>query len=217
MVTIDRKTFKMSKPKVDIDKRCGNCACINESKDWCQFHQHCVNAINYGCKTWLTQEELDAKIKEKTACLEAENGVRVNYMLTLMFAFVSAAYQIMIRGEMILGELIGGKDWRFERKKALKDIMQAIEKISSLYSTYFEKDYKQLMSDYGREKFNGKKYDGFQMYAGDILRVGLELMEHCYNNPALIDKVIQDIREMPNDLELFLPDFVDQFKIKAND
>ena len=207
----------MSKPKVDIDKRCGNCACINESKDWCQFHQHCVNAINYGCKTWLTQEELDAKIKEKTAYLEAENGVRVNYMLTLMFAFVSAAYQIMIRGEMILGELIGGKDWRFERKKALKDIMQAIEKISSLYSTYFEKDYKQLMSDYGREKFNSIKYDGFQMYAGDILRVGLELMEHCYNNPALINSVIQDIRKLPNDLELFTPDFVDQFKIKAND
>ena len=217
METIDKKTLKVSKPKVDIDKRCGNCACINESKDWCQLHRHCTSSINYGCKTWLSQEELDARLKEKTAYLESENGVRVNYMLTLMFAFVSAAYQIMIRGEMILGELIGGKDWRFERKKALKDIMQAIEKISSLYSTYFEKDYKQLMSDYGREKFNGKKYDGFQMYAGDILRVGLELMEHCYNNPALINSVIQDIRKLPNDLELFTPDFVDQFKIKAND
>ena len=215
METIDRKTLRMSQPKVDMDKRCENCACINDSKDWCQLHRYSTRAINYGCKTWISQEELEARIKEKEAYLESENGVRVNYMLTLMFAFVSASYQIMVRSESILGELIGGKEWRFQRKKALSDMMQCIEKIKTLYSTYFEKDYIQMMSNYGREKFDEKRYDGFQMFSGDILMVGLEILEHCYHNNALIHEIIADIRKRPADLDLFHPDFVDQFKINA--
>ena len=217
MVTIDKKAIPklpQLKSQVDIDKRCGNCACINEKKDWCQLHRHSTSAISYGCKTWLTQEQLDEKLKAKQAYLESEKGIRVNYMLTLMFAFVSAAYHIMTRSEIILGELIGGKDWRFERKRALKDIMSDINHISTLYSTYFEKDYIQMMSDYGREDFDKKKYDGFQMYSGDILMVGLTLMEHCYSKPELIYEIIKDIRKLPHDLNLFTPEFVEQFKIK---
>lgn len=202
--------------KIDIDKRCGNCACANETKDWCQLYRHSICAVHYGCKSWLTQEELDARIKEKEAYLEAENGVRVNYMLTLMFALVSASYHIMIRSETILGELIGGKEWRFQRKNALNEMMKAIAKVQTLYSTYFENDYKQLMSNYGREKLDRENYDGFQMYAGDILMVGLELMERCYHHPELIHEIIADIRKRPNDLNLFPPEFVDQFKIKVS-
>ena len=203
--------------QVDIDKRCGNCACINDKKDWCQLHRHCTSAINYGCKNWLTQEELDKKLAEKQAYLEAENGVRVNYMLTLMFAYVSAAYHIMTRSETILGELIGGKDWRFERKKALKDIMSDINHIATLYSTYFEKDYIQMMSDYGRENLDRTQYDGFQMYAGDILMLGLTVMEHCYHDHTKIYEIIEEIRKRPHDLNLFMPEFVEKFKIKSND
>lgn len=202
------------KSQLDTEKRCGNCACINEKKDWCQLHKCTISAINYGCNNWLTQEQLDARLKAKQAYLESEKGIRVNYMLTLMFAFVSAAYQIMTRSESILGELIGGKQWRFERKKALNDIMSAIEKIQTLYSTYFEKDYIQMMSDYGREEFDGKKYDGFQMYSGDILMMGLTLMEHCYHNNAIIHEIIEEIRKRPHDLNLFTPEFVEQFRIK---
>ena len=219
MVTIDKKAaipVLNQESKVDKDRRCGNCGCANETKDWCQLHRHCICSINYGCKTWMSPEELDARLREKQAYLDSENGIRVNYMLTLMFAFVTAAYQIMIRGECILGELIGGKDWRFERKKALNDIMSDIGHIQSLYSTYFEKDYIQMMSNYGREEFDRKKYDGFQMYAGDVLMVGLELLEHCYHKPELIREVIKDIRKMPNDLNLFSPEFVDQFQIKVS-
>ena len=201
--------------KLDADKRCGNCACINENKDWCQLYRHATRAINYGCATWLTQEELDRKVKEKQAYLEAEDGIRVNYMLTLMFALVTASYQIMVRGESILGELIGGKEWRHQRKKALNDILQAIEKIQSLYSTYFEKDYIQMMSDYGREDFDEEKYSGFQIYSGDILRLCLTAMEHSYHDNDILDEIIEDIRKRPNDLNLFSPEFVEQFKIKS--
>lgn len=201
--------------KLDADKRCGCCACINEKKDWCQLHRHATRAINYGCSTWLTPEELEKRLQEKQAYLEAESGIRVNYMLTLMFAMVTASYQIMVRGESILGELIGGKEWRHQRKKALNDILQAIEKIQSLYSIYFEKDYIQMMSDYGREDFDEKKYSGFQMYSGDILRLCLTAMEHSYHNNDILNEIIEDIRKRPNDLNLFSPEFVEQFKIKS--
>ena len=199
-----------------MDRRCENCACFN-GKDWCKLHQHSTRAVNYGCKTHLTQEEMDVKLKNAQAYLESQDGIRVNYMLTLMFAFVSGAYQIMVRGEMILGKLIGGKEWRHERKKALTDIQTAIKTIYSRYATYFEKDYEQMMSDYGREEFNGKKYDGFQRYSSYVLMVGLELIERCWHHPELIFDVLEDIRKYPNDLNLFTPEFVEQFKIKLND
>lgn len=213
MVTIDKAK---ALEKVDMDKRCENCACFNK-KDWCQLHRHSTRAINYGCRTWMTQEMLEAKLKEKTAYLESQNGLRVEYMLTLMFAFVSGAYQIMVRGEMILGELIGGKEWRHERKKALTDMQTAIKTIYSRYATYFENDYKQMMSNYGREEFNDKKYDGFQRYSSHVLMVGLELIERCWHHPELIFEIIEDIRKYPNDLNLFTPDFVEQFNIKEDD
>ena len=220
METIDKKTIKSLssfKPtKVDTDRRCENCACFN-GKDWCQLHRYSTRAINYGCKTHLTQAELDKKTKDAEAYLESQDGIRVNYMLTLMFAMVSASYQIMIRGEAMLGRLIGGKDWRFERKKALNDIMKDISHIQTLYSTYFENDYKQMMSNYGREDFDNYTYDGFQMFAGDLLQLGLTYFEHGYRNNEILHEIIEEIRKRPNQLNLFPPEFVKQFEIKAND
>lgn len=220
METIGKKANKglsSFKPtKVDMDRRCGNCACFN-GKDWCQLRQHSTSAIKYGCNTHLTQEELDKKTKDAEAYLESQDGLRVNYMLTLMFAMVSASYQIMITGEAMLGKLIGGKDWRFERKKALKDMMQCIEKIKSLYSIYFEKDYIQMMSDYGREEFDSYTYDGFQMFASDLLQLGLTYFEHGYRNNEILHEIIEYIRTKPNQLDLFPPEFIKRFEIKAND
>lgn len=221
MVTIGKNDIKrmsnFQPTKVDIERRCENCACINEDKNWCQLHQHATSKINYGCKTHLTQAELEKKTKDAEAYLESLDGIRVNYMLTLMFAMVSASYQIMCRGETMLGRLIGGKDWRFERKKALKDIMTYIERIRSLYSTYFENDYKQMMSNYGREDFDHYTYDGFQMFAGDLLQLGLTYFEHGYRNNEILHEIIEDIRKRPSQLNLFPPEFVKQFEIKAND
>jgi hypothetical protein len=215
METIGKKVAPEA--KVNMDRKCENCACFN-GKDWCKLHQHSTRAINYGCKTHLTKEEMDVKIKNAQEYLEAQDGIRVNYMLTLMFAMVSASYQIMCKGETMLGKLIGGKDWRFERKKALKDMMNAIAKIQSLYSTYFEKDYKEMMSDYGREEFDHYTYDGFQMFSGDLLMLGLTYFEHGYRNNEVLHQIIEHIRtSYPNQLNLFPPEFVKQFEIKSND
>lgn len=203
--------------KVSIDKKCGNCVAFN-GVDWCQYHKMPTSAIKYGCKTHTTQEALDAILKKEQERFEAAEGLRVNYMLTLMFAYISAAYQIMVRSESIVGKLIGGKDWRMERKKAMKDMMSSIEKIKYLYSRYFEQDYIQMMSNYGREEFDVEKYDGFQMFSGDMLALGLTVFEHAYHNNAIVHEIIEEIRKRPHDLNLFMPEFVDQFKInREND
>lgn len=199
--------------KMSMSRKCESCVAFN-GKDWCLYHKHPTSAIKYGCKTHTTKEELDEKLKREQARFEAEDGLRVNYMLTLMFAYISASYQIMIRSEAIIGKLIGGKDWRQERKKAMNDMLKSIDKIKALYSRYFEQDYEQMMSNYGREKFDVKKYDGFQMYAGDMLMLGLTVFEHSYHNSEILHEIIAEIRKRPHDLNLFKPEFVDQFKIK---
>lgn len=211
----DKKNL-MPELKVSLDRRCEGCVHFN-GRDWCKSRKHATKAINYGCDNWITQERLDAELAKVQAFFESKDAIRVNYMLTLMFAFISAAYHIMGRSEAILGELIGGKQWRHERKKALKDIMAMIERISNLYCTYFEKDYVAMMSDYGRAEFDDNAYDGFQMYSGDIVMLGLTVMEHCYHNNAILHEIIDEIRKKPNDLNLFTPEFVSQFKIESYD
>ena len=97
-------------------------------------------------------------------------------------------------------------------------MMSAIAKIQSLYSIYFEKDYKEMMSDYGREEFNTYTYDGFQMFSGDLLMLGLTYFEHGYRNNEVLHQIIEHIRtSYPNQLNLFPPEFVKQFEIKSND
>lgn len=216
MAIID-KNMPIMPFKVSTDRQCKDCARFN-GKDWCLLQKSATRAINYGCKYYISHQKLEEQLKKEQAYLDALNGQRVNYMLTLMFAMVSASYQIMCKGEVMLGKLIGGKDWRFERKKALTDIMNAIAKIQSLYSTYFEKDYEQMMSDYGHEEFDHYTYDGFQMFSGDLLMLGLTYFEHGYRNNEVLHQIIEHIRtSYPNQLNLFPPEFVKQFEIKSND
>ena len=75
----------------------------------------------------------------------------------------------------------------------------------------------QMSSDYGRKEFDREKYDGFQRYSSYVLMVGLELMERCWHKPELIFDILDDIRVHPNDLNLFTPEFVGQFKIKSDE
>lgn len=177
-----------------------------------------TRAINYGCRYFISPKKLEEQLKKEQAYLDALNGQRVNYMLTLMFAMVTASYQIMAKGEAMLGAWIGGKEWRFERKRALKEMLRSISKIQDLYSTYFEKDHIQLMTNYGQEDFDAHAYDGFQMFSGDLLMLGLTYFEHGYRNNEVLHQIIEHIRtSYPNQLNLFPPEFVKQFEIKSND
>ena len=74
-----------------------------------------------------------------------------------------------------------------------------------------------MMSDYGREDFDNYTYDGFQMFAGDLLMLGLTYFEHGYKDNEVLHEIIEHIRTYPNQLNLFSPEFVEQFKIKPND
>ena len=73
-----------------------------------------------------------------------------------------------------------------------------------------------MMSDYGREDFDNYTYDGFQMFAGDLLQLGLTYFEHGYRNNEILHEIIDNIREYPNQLNLFSPEFVKQFEIKSD-
>lgn len=198
--------------KVSLDKTCGNC--IGYKEGWCQIHQHSTLSITYGCKTHLTKEAYEQRIKEVDRKLNSEKATRVNYMLTLMYTFLNAGLTLMTRSESALGQLIGGKDWRFERKKAIKRMMLDIEEVRNLYARYFEKDFVDMMTQYGQEEFDDRQYDNFTADTGDFLRLGLTFYEHAYRRPEDKDEAIRLISTMPHDLNLFDEDFIESFRVK---
>lgn len=196
--------------RVTTDRKCGNC--IGYTEKWCQINKHATNEINYGCKRHTTQEEFDKKMAEVDKKLNEQSAIRVNYMLTLMYTFLNAGLTLMTRSESIFGKLIGGKDWRFERKKAIKKMMANIEEVRNLYARYFEKDFVDMMTDYGREAFDNEQYDNFTADTADFLRLGLTFYEHAYKRPEDKDKAIELIATMPHDLNLFDDKFIESFR-----
>lgn len=196
--------------RITMEKRCDTC--VGYKDGWCQINKHATNAINYGCKRHTTQEEFDKRMAEVDKKLNEQSAIRVNYMLTLMYTFLNAGMTLMTRSESIFGKLIGGKDWRFERKKAIKKMMADIEEVRNLYARYFEKDFVDMMTDYGRETFDNEQYDNFTADTADFLRLGLTFYEHAYKRPEDKDKAIELIATMPHDLNLFDDDFIESFR-----
>lgn len=196
--------------RVTMETRCETC--VGHKDGWCQINKHATNAINYGCKQHITQEEFDKRMAEVDKKLNEQSAIRVNYMLTLMYTFLNAGLTLMTRSEAIFGKLIGGKDWRFERKKAIKKMMANIEEVRNLYARYFEKDFVDMMTDYGREAFDNEQYDNFTADTADFLRLGLTFYEHAYKRPKDKDKAIELIATMPHDLNLFDDKFIESFR-----
>lgn len=196
--------------RVTMETRCDTC--VGYKDGWCQINKHATNAINYGCKQHITQEEFDKRMAEVDKKLNEQSAIRVNYMLTLMYTFLNAGMTLMTRSEAIFGKLIGGKDWRFERKKAIKKMMADIEEVRNLYARYFEKDFVDMMTDYGREAFDNEQYDNFTADTADFLRLGLTFYEHAYKRPEDKDKAIELIATMPHDLNLFDDKFIESFR-----
>lgn len=199
--------------KVDIKKTCNNCVGFN-GESWCQVYQCSTRAMNYGCKAHHTKEEWDKKVAELDKKLNSEKATRVNYMLTLMYTFMNAGLTLMTRSETLLGQLVGGKDWRRERKQAIRKMMANIEEVRSLYARYFEKDFVDMMTNYGESAFDMDQYDNFTADTADFLRLGLTFYEHAYRRPEDKEKAIQLIATMPHDLNLFDKAFIDSFRIK---
>lgn len=196
--------------RITMETRCDTC--VGYKDGWCQINKHATNAINYGCKQHITQEEFDKRMAEVDKKLNEQSAIRVNYMLTLMYTFLNAGMTLMTRSEAIFGKLIGGKDWRFERKKAIKKMMADIEEVRNLYARYFEKDFVDMMTDYGREAFDNEQYDNFTADTADFLRLGLTFYEHAYKRPEDKDKAIELIATMPHDLNLFDEKFIESFR-----
>ena len=198
--------------KVSLDKTCGNC--IGYKEGWCQIHRHSTLSITYGCKTHLTEDAYRKRLEQADKKLNSDSATRVNYMLTLMYTFLNAGLTLMERSELILGKLIGGKDWRFERKKAIKKMMANMDEVRNLYARYFEKDFVDMMTAYGEQEFDSHQYDNFTADTADFLRLGLTFYEHAYRRPEDKDEAIRLISTMPHDLDLFDQEFIESFRIK---
>ena len=218
METIDKAALKWKYTKrVDINRTCSKCYGYDGS-GWCKIKQCATRGINYACNCYTTQEQYEKLEKRFEDLKNGEQGIRVNYMLTLMYVFISGAYTLMCKAEHMMKGLIGGQEWRHERKKALNQINADIKHISDLYARYFENDFISMLSDQGREQFDEFAYSGFNMFTGHFIQLGLEFFERGYHNPVeVLDKMLEYMRQMPNDLDLFDEKFIDQFKVRAND
>ena len=113
--------------RITMETKCDTC--VGYKDGWCQINKHATNAINYGCRQHITQEEFDKRMAEVDKKLNEQKAIRVNYMLTMMYTFLNAGLTLMTKSETIFDELVSGKNWRLERKKAMKKMMANMEEV----------------------------------------------------------------------------------------
>lgn len=202
----------MQQQRISSDRICSRCVGFKDG--WCSINQCSARAGNYGCRKFVTPEDWKARLEKAQKRLESQDAIRVNYMLTMMYTFLSSGMTLLERCEKIMDGLIEGKNWRQERKLAMKRMKADADHMRKLYARYFEKDFVDMMTSYGEEDFDVEQYDNFGADSGDFLRLALTFYEHCYRRPEDKDEAIAKIRQMPHDLNLFDEKFVETFRVK---
>ena len=190
----------MGNNRVDINRTCGSC--VFRDGSYCLKTRSLVREMQYACKGFMTEEEYradrEASIKKR---IEKEE-VRLNFLVTAMsISAVSTQMLLEYFDDQFQSEDLK-KSWRFERKKAASDIIQACEKIRRAYQHTFMKDQINAFTD---EKFNVERYDLHDEDARSWCLKLLYDLDRCWQNDEADQKVF-DLYESFQDNGMFLPE-----------
>lgn len=182
----------------DIQHTCGECTFYN--------HGYCVKTrmngtprYQYACHRFMTDEEyLAYRAKQHNERME-RNEVRFNFMLTALEISATTTMHIMEYFDSLFADHMVERNWRFDRKRAAKDIRGAAEKMRKLYQSSFMNDLKQTMTD----KETGKVWDGhkYDSHDGDARNWALKLfydLDRCWQDPEKDKMILDAYRSLPD-------------------
>lgn len=96
------------------------------------------------------------------------------------------------------------RNWRQQRKKAARDIVQCAERMRSLFQHTFMVDQMNVMTGHGEREFDVKAYDAHEEDAANwTLKLFYDL-DRCWQMPERDEQVLNLYKSMP-DNETFTP------------
>lgn len=189
----------------DTRHTCSQCTFFNHG--YCAKLRMRVPKIQYACDRFMTDAEYIAE-REKVKNEQMEkNERRFNFLLTALEISATSTQMIMEYFDSLFQDHMIERKWRFDRKKAAKDIRAAAERMRQVFQHSFMQDQMNVMTGHGEREFDVTAYDNHE---GDAAMWTLKLLydlDRCWQLPEH-DKIILDTyKNMPDNQSFIEQDY----------
>lgn len=197
----------------DTRHTCAECTFFN--------HGYCVKTrlktpkVTYACAKFMTDEEYKAERDRIASEAERRNEVRFNFILTALEISATSTQMIMEYFDSLFQDKMVERNWRQQRKKAARDIVQCAERMRSLFQHTFMVDQMNVMTGHGEREFDVKAYDAHEEDAANwTLKLFYDL-DRCWQMPERDEQVLNLYKGMP-DNETFTQADYNHFNQRRN-
>lgn len=179
----------------DTRHTCGECTFFN--------HGYCVKTrmagtpqFQYACPKFMTDEEYKAERERAASEAERKNEIRFNFILTALEISATSTQMIMEYFDSLFQDKMVERNWRQQRKKAAKDIVQCAERMRSLYHHTFMVDQMNVMTGHGEREFDVNAFDSHEEDARNwALKLFYDL-DRCWQDSGKDKQVIDLYKSM---------------------
>lgn len=157
-----------------------------------------TRAAQYACNHFATQAQIKAEREARNKARLQKEEQRLNFILTGLYIMSTATMQLL---EYFDAQFINKKieaDWRFARKKAANDIIDAVEKIRKIYQHNFMQDQNEVMTKHGKEAFDAEAYDNHEDDARRRNKLLLHHMESSWQDEEAEAQILSFYESLPH-------------------
>lgn len=180
----------------NLQYTCGECTFFN--------HGYCVKTktktprIQYACARFMTDAEYLAEQEKKASEAERRNEIRFNFILTALEISATSTQMIIEYFDSLFQDKMVERNWRFERKKAAKNIVACAEKMRSIFQHTFMVDQMNVMTGHGERQFDVTAFDAHEADAANwTLKLFYDL-DRCWQMPERDEQVLDLYKSMPD-------------------
>ena len=189
--------------KIDINRTCNKCVFYKENI--CRKERRMVVGIQYACNGFQTPEEYRAEREAAYKRRIEKEEVRLNFIVTAMSISAVCTQMFLEWFDRQFDKEELKTTWRFERKKAAKEIVASCDRIRALYNNTFMKDQIRTFTKEDDKTFDPERYDLHDEDARSWCLKLLYDLDRCWQNEEA-DQMIFDLYKSFPDNGMFFPE-----------
>lgn len=169
---------------------CKDCGFFKDN--FCVKTNSQARAIYYACERFQTFEQIKAEAERRRKERMDREETRMNFLLTGLYISATATQLLLEYFDSFFQDVKVERNWRFERKRAAKEMTACAERMRTLFHHTFGQDQYKVMTGHGKKEFDCEAYDNHEQ---DARHWALNLLYHldrCWQNEEM-EKHIHDM------------------------
>lgn len=175
---------------------CGDCAFFKDG--YCAKRNTQSRAIYYACDRFQTPAELQAYIEQLKKERMDREETRLNFLLTGLYISATATQHLLEYFDGFFQDAKVERAWRFERKRAAKEMTDCANRMRTLFHHTFGQDQVKVMTAHGKKAFDAEAYDNHEQ---DARHWALNLLYHldrCWQSEEMEQRVHEMYKALPD-------------------